>query len=291
ITICYHSRGELTKKKIYCMRHRRQMRNSDPFNLPERRFIELFRLNKYLVRQLINDLHPYLSNPVRSYGIFAKTKIFCALTILCHRQLPKKCRTRFQFWVEPNKHSSFGIFPGTIGAIDGTHVAILKPRLEEHNFINRKGFHSLNVQIICDHKMLIRNINANFGGSTHDSFIWRNSQIQDYLNHLHEQGERNMWLIGDSGYPLQPYLLVPIANAVEESPEHRYNMAHIAARNCIERCIGVLKTRFRCILKERTARYSPDFVAKLVTVCGALHNMCIIQNVPLFDDVNPLFAR
>lgn len=35
-------------------------------------------------------------------------------------------------------------FPGTIGAIDGTHIAILKPTADEHNFINRKGFHSIN---------------------------------------------------------------------------------------------------------------------------------------------------
>lgn len=30
-------------------------------------------------------------------------------------------------------------FPGTVGAIDCTHIAILKPTVDEHNFINRKG--------------------------------------------------------------------------------------------------------------------------------------------------------
>ncbi|XP_018374418.1 PREDICTED: uncharacterized protein LOC108768477 [Trachymyrmex cornetzi] len=39
-------------------------------------------------------------------------------------------------------------FPGVIGAIDCTHIRILAPSVEEHNYVNRKGFHSKNVQII-----------------------------------------------------------------------------------------------------------------------------------------------
>lgn len=66
-------------------------------------------------------------------------------------------------------------FPGGVGAIDGTHVAILKQRAEEHNFINRKGYHSINVQIVCDTELRILNVNGNFPGATHDTFIWRQS--------------------------------------------------------------------------------------------------------------------
>ena len=39
-------------------------------------------------------------------------------------------------------------FPGVIGAIDCTHIAIIAPAVEEHNYLNRKGFHSKNVQIV-----------------------------------------------------------------------------------------------------------------------------------------------
>ncbi|KAL4709387.1 hypothetical protein ACJJTC_001183 [Scirpophaga incertulas] len=38
--------------------------------------------------------------------------------------------------------------PGVIGCIDCTHIAIVKPHEEEHTFFNRKGYHSLNVQMI-----------------------------------------------------------------------------------------------------------------------------------------------
>jgi nuclease HARBI1 len=52
-------------------------------------------------------------------------------------------------------------FPGVIGAIDGTHVAMIAPREAENVFVNRKGYHSINVQLVkiekkCNRKNIIR---------------------------------------------------------------------------------------------------------------------------------------
>lgn len=44
-----------------------------------------------------------------------------------------------------------GGFPHVIGAIDGTHVRIIAPTDDEPSFVNRKGYHSINVQAVCDH--------------------------------------------------------------------------------------------------------------------------------------------
>lgn len=38
-------------------------------------------------------------------------------------------------------------FPCVIGCIDGTHIAIQSPSGDERNFVNRKGYHSLNVMV------------------------------------------------------------------------------------------------------------------------------------------------
>lgn len=175
--------------------------------------------------------------------------------------------------------------PGVIGAIDCTHVAILKPALEEHNYINRKGFHSLNVQIVCGADLRIFSINANYPGSAHDAFIWRQSRVRTYLHNLHVNGHERSWLLGDSGYPLEPFLLTPFNAPNENGPEYRFNLRHASARNVVERCIGVLKTRFRCLLKERSARYEPQFVGRIVNCCSVLHNMCIDNNVPVLEDI------
>lgn len=43
-------------------------------------------------------------------------------------------------------------FPAVIGAVDGTHVRIIAPSEHESVYVNRKGFHSINTQAICDHE-------------------------------------------------------------------------------------------------------------------------------------------
>ncbi|KAK0151761.1 putative nuclease HARBI1 [Merluccius polli] len=68
-------------------------------------------------------------------------------------------------------------FPNVIGAIDCTHIAIKAPSEGEYAYVNRKHFHSLNVQIICDAQMRLTNIVARWPGSTHDSFVLTNSSV------------------------------------------------------------------------------------------------------------------
>jgi len=60
-------------------------------------------------------------------------------------------------------------FPNVIGAIECSHIAIKAPSYDE--FVNRKHFHSINVQIICDAQMHLTNIVARWPGSMHDSYI------------------------------------------------------------------------------------------------------------------------
>lgn len=38
-------------------------------------------------------------------------------------------------------------FPKTIGAIDGTHIRIDAPKENPADYINRKGFHSIQLQV------------------------------------------------------------------------------------------------------------------------------------------------
>ena len=42
--------------------------------------------------------------------------------------------------------------PGVIGCVDGTHVRIQVSSEDEAVYVNRKGWHSVNVQAICDHE-------------------------------------------------------------------------------------------------------------------------------------------
>ena len=43
-------------------------------------------------------------------------------------------------------------FPCAIGVIDASHIRIIAPSDNEWDFVNRKRYHGINLQGICDHK-------------------------------------------------------------------------------------------------------------------------------------------
>lgn len=90
-------------------------------------------------------------------------------------------------------------FPGVLGVVDGTHVAITAvSKLVENAYINRRGYHSVNTQIVCDADFSITNINARFPGSTHDAFVYGGSVLNTHLQRLYEQDPQSMnFLIGN----------------------------------------------------------------------------------------------
>lgn len=110
------------------------------------------------------------------------------------------------------------------------------------------------------------------------------SNIQQFLRAKYFSGELNGWLLGDSGYPLQPWLLTPIENAAPETPEGRYTKLHCLVRNTVERLNGVLKGRFRCLLRHRCLHYLPPKAGKIIYACAVLHNMCLEHNFEVPED-------
>lgn len=78
-------------------------------------------------------------------------------------------------------------FPGILGVIDGTHIALTALPMETENaYVNRKGFHSINTQVVCDANMIITNINARFPGSTHDAFTFGGSMLNTNLEEIYQ---------------------------------------------------------------------------------------------------------
>lgn len=132
--------------------------------------------------------------------------------------------------------------------------------------------------------MRIVNVNARYPGATHDSAIWEMSTVQRHLRRRFEEGQRNSWLIGDSGYPLQPWLMTPIPGALAGTPEGIYTSRHSSARNVVERCFGVLKQRFRCLLKDRVLHYDHRMAGLITYACVVLHNICRMHNLPQIDE-------
>lgn len=93
------------------------------------------------------------------------------------------------------------------------------------------------------------------------------------------------YFLGDYGYPLRTWLMTPLENElVENTPGYRYNVAHKRARNSIKRYNGVIKVRFRCLLKHRALHYKPAIACRIIHFCVVLHNMCVAYNLEIPDE-------
>ena len=56
-----------------------------------------------------------------------------------------------------HKFHAMAGFRDVIGYIDGTHFKIAAPPVDANAYVNRKGFHSINAQVICDADLMFTN--------------------------------------------------------------------------------------------------------------------------------------
>ena len=72
-------------------------------------------------------------------------------------------------------------FPQYIDAIGGTHIVIVETTEHYSDFINRKGYFSLNVRPVCDYKYCFQDVVVQWPGSVHDARIFLNSSVNGML--------------------------------------------------------------------------------------------------------------
>ncbi|KAJ8934791.1 hypothetical protein NQ314_013197 [Rhamnusium bicolor] len=240
-----------------------------PFELLLPKFMKMYRLTPELALNFYRRIETFLEEPQRE-NIYSK--LFKVSTSI-HKVVIKPIRSvrvvsdiistfvlneyvKFPINNEDTQHIRARFFEkfnflNVLGCVDGTYISIIQP--PEDNpvspglvYLNRKGFYSINTQLICDADLRILAMNARFPRSTHNSTIWQMSNVR---------------------------------NVSENTPEGRYTKAHCRTRNTIERCIGVLKSRFKCLRKHRFFHYDLVAAANIIYSCGVLHNICIDANL------------
>ncbi|XP_024883167.1 putative nuclease HARBI1 [Temnothorax curvispinosus] len=73
--------------------------------------------------------------------------------------------------------------------------------------------------------------------------------------------------------------MTPKLNQPPGSPSAAYTDSHVRARCSVERTIGILKGRWRCLRKERALHYLPEFAALIVNATCVLHNIAKQYNI------------
>ncbi|XP_070382829.1 putative nuclease HARBI1 [Dermacentor albipictus] len=252
-----------------------------------------FRLSKGTVRLLCDELAGQLEAE-RATGLSVERKVLCALrffatgsfqasvgseeTIRVSQSTVSECVRRVaeavvnagarNKWVRFPKTAEEkaavkegflrrGVIPGVIGCVDGSLIAIIAPKGERKAvFMCRKGYYALNCMFICDADMKILALDPLRPGSDHDVFVWRTTWLRRRFQagRIVNAGE---YLLGDSGYPLEPWLLTPVpGHPPVHTAEGQYNTAQAAMRS-----------------RYRTLLYEPERAANIVAACAVLHNL------------------
>ena len=75
--------------------------------------------------------------------------------------------------------------------------------------------------------------------------------------------------------------MIPILDPVGKA-DIANNKAHKKCRCEVERSIGVLKCRFRCLCKQsgRAIQFDVNIACSIIGACAVLHNYCRFRNIP-----------
>lgn len=68
-------------------------------------------------------------------------------------------------------------FPRVAGAVDGTLIPITAPRMNENDYVDRHGQHSINAMVVCGANYEFFYASARWPGSVHDNRVLQNSTL------------------------------------------------------------------------------------------------------------------
>ena len=177
-----------------------------------------------------------------------------------------------------------GGFPGVCGCVDGTHIPIRAPSKDSGSYYNRKGFHSILLQVVCSADFKFLDCFVGWPGSANDARVWANSPVGKMLQSNPDFIPVNSHLIGDCAYPLNTFLLTPYRdNGHLSGKQKQYNVKLSSKRVVVEQAIGLLKSRFRRLRYLDVS--SVEFAAKMTMTACILHNICISAPDAYNDDL------
>ena len=122
----------------------------------------------------------------------------------------------------------------------------MRTNVHEEAYVNIKDFHSINMQIWGNGDLQIIDVVAKWPGSVRDSRILKNSKLYEKFREREMPCSPKGVILGDSGYPLLEWLLVPFVEypSMTAAQKRCTDKAHKSARAVIERIIGILKRRW-----------------------------------------------
>ena len=175
-------------------------------------------------------------------------------------------------------------FPGILGAVGDCHIPIKAPRKNHEQYINRNGFHSVQLQVVCNMDMYFTDVFCGYPGSVYDARVLRNSPLHhDAVVDVDQLFPGNTHVTGDAAYPLKSWLLtLSRDNGRLTRRQLRYNCVHSSTRIVVERLLALLKGRFRKLKTTMDIDNTED-IPEIVTASCVSHNVCLMSNEEVED--------
>ena len=172
--------------------------------------------------------------------------------------------------------------PHAVGALDGKHIAMKKPKKSVSEYFNYKGYFSLVLLALVDADYRFLWVNVGASGSSSDAQIFNRSKLKRRIENgtlglpppepLGPWGpELHYFLLGDDAFALMPWLMKLYSRRQLTREERIANYRISRGRRIVKNSFGILVKRFRALLTTMEQR--PKVVRDIVLTCVVLHNM------------------
>ncbi|XP_055531503.1 putative nuclease HARBI1 [Wyeomyia smithii] len=176
--------------------------------------------------------------------------------------------------------NSISGFPDVIGCIDVLYISIRKPANKKRN-TDQHDEKFMTLQGICDANCKFLDVCIGSPSRIHHSRVFSLSPISEEIAAICQD---KFHILGDAAYPIREYLLTPYSGNLSAKKQN-YNLRHTQTRVQIENAFGILKHRFRQLM--RLDFFEGERMCKFVMACCVLHNMCIDENDYYEGDEDP----
>ncbi|KAF7806761.1 protein ALP1-like [Senna tora] len=208
----------------------------------------------------------------------------------CHKLVLEVCSAiktvlmpKFLHWPEEQslntikqEFESISGIPNIGGSMYTTHIPIIAPKIsvsayfnKRHTERNQKTSYSITVQGVVDPNGVFTDVCIGWPGSMPDDQVLEKSAL---FQRASKGLLRDVWIVGNKGYPLMDWVLVPYNHQNLTWTQHAFNEKVGEVGKVGKEAFGRLKGRWAC-LQKRTEVKLQDLPVVLGACC-VLHNIC-----------------
>lgn len=180
-------------------------------------------------------------------------------------------------------------FHHCVGAMDGKHIRIVKPKKSGAEYFNYKGFHSIVLLAVVNANYTFTWCSVGHKGRSSDAGIFKRCSLKTALDRgrlglpppdplPNDDRDIGYFFIGDEAFPLNPWLMKRFPNRNLTHAEKIFNYRLSRARLVVENSFGILANRWRCL--TTTMQHPPESVTIITKACLTLHNV-LRRRMPL----------